>query len=72
MIFKKFCDYGGYSYEWKCIPCGVIIDQIPENRQWLRIGRDQGKIGRRDSVMTYRDGVGFEWDGMGTEKRRCA
>ena len=64
MTFKKFCDYGGYSCVWKCILCGEIIDEIQENRQWHKIGRDQSKIGRRYSVMTYRDGVGFEWDGM--------
>ena len=64
MIFKKFCDYGGYSCGWKCILCGEIIDQVHENRQWLKTGRDQNKVGRRHSLMAYRDGVGFEWDGM--------
>ena len=64
MIFKKFCDYGGYSSVWKCILCGEIIDQVQENRQWFRISRDQDKVWRRHSVMTYRDGVGFGWDGM--------
>ena len=64
MIPKRFFDYGGYSFGWKCILCGEIIDQIQENRQWHKIGRDQSKIGRSYSVMTYRDGVGFEWDGM--------
>jgi len=64
MIFKEFCDYGGYSYGWKCILCGEIIEQIQEGCQWLKIGREQNKVGRRHSVMTYRDGLGFEWDGM--------
>jgi tRNA(Ile2) C34 agmatinyltransferase TiaS len=64
MISKRFCDYGGYSNGWKCILCGEIIDQIQENPQWLKIGRDQDKIGRRHYVMTYSDGVGFEWAGM--------
>jgi len=64
MISKKFCDYGGYSPGWKCILCGEIIDQVRESHQWHKIGGDQNKIGRRHSVMTYRDGVGFEWDGM--------
>ena len=26
MILKKVCDYGGYSWGWKCILCGEIID----------------------------------------------
>jgi hypothetical protein len=64
MISKEFCDYGGYSRGWKCILCGEVIDQIQENRQWLKIGRDQNKTGTRHSVMAYRDGVGFEWAGM--------
>jgi len=38
MIFKKFCDYGGYSCGWKCIFCGEIVDLIQENRQWLKEG----------------------------------
>ncbi|MBN2245106.1 MAG: hypothetical protein JW755_04605 [Candidatus Aminicenantes bacterium] len=33
MIFKKFCDYGGYSYGWKCPRCGDIIDEYIENSQ---------------------------------------
>ena len=64
MISKKFCDYGGYSCGWECILCGEIIDQIQGKRQCLKIGGEQNKMGTRHSVMTYRDGVGFEWDGM--------
>ena len=64
MILKKICDYGGYSWGWKCFFCGEITDQVEEHLEWLKIGRDQNKIGGRHSVMTYRDGVGFECDGM--------
>ncbi len=64
MIFRKFFDYGGHSWGWECILCGEIIDEIRENRQWLKIAMDQNKIGRKHSVMTYTDRVGFEWDGM--------
>jgi len=64
MIFKKFCDYGGHSSGWKCILCGEIIDQVQENRQRLKTRRDQNKVGRNHSAMTYRDGVGFEWDSV--------
>ena len=64
MILREFYDDGGYFWGWKCILCGEIIDQIQENRQWPKMGRDQNKLGRRYSVMTYRDGVGFGWGGM--------
>ena len=33
MIFKTSCDYGKYSWGWKCIRCGEIIDEVPENPQ---------------------------------------
>lgn len=36
MIFKKFCDYGGYFSGWKCICCGEIIDEVPEILQWRK------------------------------------
>lgn len=41
MIFKKFCDYGGYSWGWKCIFCGEIIDQIQQNLQSLKVAGHQ-------------------------------
>ena len=62
MIFKKFCDYGGYSFGWKCTLCGEIIDQIHENPQWLRMvkGRDEGRIRSTNSEKAQEDGIGFE------------
>jgi hypothetical protein len=30
MIFKKFFDYGGYSWGWECFSGKEIIDQTPE------------------------------------------
>jgi hypothetical protein len=41
MILKTFCDYGGYSWGWKCIFCGEIIDQIRENLQSLKVAGHQ-------------------------------
>lgn len=37
MIFKKFFDYGGYSWGWKCIFCEEIIDQNQNNLQLLKV-----------------------------------
>jgi hypothetical protein len=50
MIFKKFCDYGGYSYGWKCILCGEIIDGIPESQQQLKEGKYEIDDRRRHSL----------------------
>ena len=49
MIFKKFCDYGGYSFGWKCIYCGEIIDLIQENRQWIK--KSEWKKEEREEVL---------------------
>ena len=57
MIFKKFCDYGGYSCGWKCIICGEIIDQLPMNPQWLKESGNENKDGRRTFPMTRRNGA---------------
>lgn len=38
MILKKFYDYGGYSWSWKCTRCGEIMDQMaPQNQpvKWV-------------------------------------
>jgi hypothetical protein len=51
MVFKKFCDYGGYSRGWKCILCGEIVDQIPENPRWLKEDGNENKNGRRHYPM---------------------
>lgn len=58
MIFKKFCDYGGYSCGWKCIRCGEIIDEVPENPQrregkqeWEKtLSDDMEERGRMDTL----------------------
>jgi len=50
MIFKKFCDYGGYSYGWKCIRCGEIIDEVPEN--------PKRRERKQECEMTLPDDVG--------------
>jgi len=68
MILKKFCDYGGYSWGWKCIFCGEIIDQIPENHQSLKIARQQ-KQNRGESLCDDmeeggQNGNGFVWCGV--------
>ena len=57
MIFKKFCDYGGYFYGWKCSLCGEIIDEIPQNRQWLKGGWNENKNIRSHYPMTRRMGI---------------
>jgi len=57
MTFKRFCDYGGYSYGWICSLCGQIIDEIPENRQWLEGGRTENKNARSHDLRTSRMGI---------------
>ena len=40
MILKKFYDYGGYSWDWKCTRCGEIMDQrTPQNQPVEGIAR---------------------------------
>ena len=64
MVFERFYGPNEYFLGWRCVLCGEIIDQIQENRQWLKIGGNQNRLDGRHSVVTYKDGVGFEWDGM--------
>jgi uncharacterized protein YifN (PemK superfamily) len=54
MIFKKFCDYGGYSFGWKCILCGEIIDEIPENHYQVIENGNNNKNIRTHDPMTWR------------------
>ena len=65
MILKKFCDYGGHSFGWKSDYCGDIMDQTQGNRQrFKKMGRGQDKAEGGHSAVIYREGVGFEWDGI--------
>jgi hypothetical protein len=57
MIFKKFCDYGGYSYGWKCLLCGEIIDEIPENRPLLKEYRNENKKVKSRDLMMWKMGI---------------
>lgn len=57
MIFREFSDYGGYSCGWKCIFCGEIIDQVPENRRWREEGGNENKNGRRRYPKICNEGV---------------
>lgn len=53
MIFKKLCDYGGYSFGWKCILCGEIIDEIPKNHHQRR---EDGTITKTSGFIIRRHG----------------
>jgi uncharacterized C2H2 Zn-finger protein len=40
MILKKFYDYGGYDWRWKCPRCGEMRDQMgTDNRHVERVGQ---------------------------------
>ena len=42
MILKKFYDYGGYSWGWKCTHCGTVIDQVPVGEPWMEEEAQEG------------------------------
>lgn len=46
MILKKLCDYGGYSWGWKCILCGGILEPTPENSQCLKKVENRNSDGK--------------------------
>ena len=39
MILKKFYDYGGYDWRWKCPRCGETRDQMLTEKQLERAGQ---------------------------------
>jgi DNA-directed RNA polymerase subunit RPC12/RpoP len=41
MILKKFYDYGGYVWVWKCIFCGEITDLVQEESSMAQKGWEQ-------------------------------
>ena len=51
MVLKKFFDYGGHSWGWKCISCGEIIDQIQEIHPSPQKDRNQKERWRIDRAF---------------------
>jgi len=59
MILKKFYDYGGYSWSWKCTFCGQITDHtVMQNHPMKEVAQLQKSPMKEGSIAV--DGASIE------------
>ena len=52
MILKKFYDYGGYDWRWKCPRCGELRDQMAtDNRRIERVEQWRKSQGKEIAII---------------------
>jgi hypothetical protein len=47
MILRKFYDYGGYAWAWKCVFCGEMTELPQKNFHWSEEIRDKIPLGEK-------------------------
>ena len=51
MVYENFCTLEiANLHEWRCVPCGEIIDKVILENRSMQGGRNGRKVGRRSQI----------------------